>query len=86
MNEKDMRNKHDYANDWVYDQPADKPAFSAGSNRMDRADIELGKDLLYAELGWDKTTGMPTQATLEKLGLKDVATDLGKRGLMPPAV
>jgi hypothetical protein len=29
---------------------------------------------------------MPTQATLEKLGLKDVATDLGKRGLMPPAV
>ncbi len=85
MNEKDMRNKHDYANDWVYDQPADKPPFSAGSNRMDRADIELGKDLLYAELGWDKATGVPTRATLEKLGLKDVADDLQKRGLLPAA-
>ncbi len=82
MNEKDMRNKHDYANDWVYDTPADKPAFSPGSNRMDRKDIELGKDMLYEELGWDKTTGMPTRATFEKLGLKDVADDMTKRGLI----
>jgi aldehyde:ferredoxin oxidoreductase len=69
MGTTDMRNKHDFANDWVYDQPADKPAFSAGSNRMDRADMELGKDMLYAELGWDKATGMPTKDTLTKLGL-----------------
>lgn len=69
MGVKELRASHDLANDWVYDQPADKPAFSAGSNRMDRADLELGKDLLYAEMGWDKTTGLPTQDTLNKLNL-----------------
>jgi aldehyde:ferredoxin oxidoreductase len=36
---------------------------------MTRADIELGKDLMYAQFGWDKATGMPTAATLTKLGL-----------------
>ncbi len=82
MNEKDLRNKHDYANDWVYDAPADKPAFTAGSNRMDRQDMEVAKDMFYDEVGWDKATGMPTRATLEKLGLKDVADDLAKRGLL----
>ena len=65
----DMRTKHDFANDWVYDQPADKPAFAAGTNRMDRADMELAKDMFYAEVGYDKTTGMPTKETLDKLGL-----------------
>ena len=86
MNEKDMRNKHDYANDWVYDYPADKQPFTAGSYKMDRADIELAKDMFYAEVGWDNATGVPTRASLEKLGLKDVADDLGKRGLLPVAV
>lgn len=86
MNEKDMRNKHDYANDWVYEYPADKAAFASGVQKMDRKDIELGKDMLYALFGWDKATGMPTRATLEKLGLKDVADDLEKRSLLPTPV
>jgi aldehyde:ferredoxin oxidoreductase len=86
MNEKDMRNKHDIINDWIFDYPKDKPAFTAGVNRMDRADMELAKDMLYAELGWDKTTGMPTRATLDSLGLTYAADALGKAGLLPPAV
>ncbi|MBI5303315.1 MAG: aldehyde ferredoxin oxidoreductase [Chloroflexi bacterium] len=82
MNEKDMRNKHDLANKWVFDYPADKQPFTAGHSRMDRADIELAKDLFYEEMGWDKATGMPTRATLEKAGLKYVADELAKQGLI----
>jgi aldehyde:ferredoxin oxidoreductase len=83
MNEKDMRNKHDTANDWVFDYPKDKAPFTPGVNKMDRADMELAKDLFYAEMGWDKATGMPTRATLEKAGLKYVADELDKLGLLP---
>jgi len=83
MNERDMRNKHDLANDWVFDYPEDKEPFTAGHSRMDRDDMELAKDLFYPLLGWDKTTGMPTRATLEKLNLRDVADDLAQRNLLP---
>ena len=83
MNEKDMRNKHDLANDWVFDYPEDKEPFTAGHSKMDRDDMEVGKDMLYTELGWDKTTGMPTRATLERLNLRYVADDLAQRGLLP---
>ena len=31
--------------------------------------MELARDYLYAQFGWDKTTGMPTAATLTELGL-----------------
>ena len=83
MNEKDQRNKHDIANDWVFDYPQDKAPFTPGHDRMDRKDMELAKDMFYAQLGWDQATGMPTRATLEKLALGDVADDLAKRGLLP---
>jgi aldehyde:ferredoxin oxidoreductase len=82
MNEKDLRNKHDTANDWVFEYPKDKPAFAAGVTKMDRADMELAKDMFYAEMGWDKATGMPTQQTLEKYGLKQVADVLKQQGLI----
>ncbi len=63
----------------------------------DRADIRLVertailnstkfeemKDKYYALRGWDIATGIPTRETLEKLGLKDVARDLEKRGKLP---
>lgn len=54
-----------------------------GTQIMDRADIETAKDLLYAQLGWDKATGMPTSATLTALGLSFVAADAGMKGLLP---
>jgi aldehyde:ferredoxin oxidoreductase len=37
----------------------------------------------YYELrGWDVESGLPTKAKLKELGLGDVATDLGRRGLL----
>ena len=38
--------------------------------------MELAKDMLYEEFGWDKTTGMPTRATFERLNMKAVADEL----------
>jgi len=47
---------------------------------------EEAKELLdgyYDERKWDIAKGIPTKATLTKLGLADVAEDLEKRGLLP---
>jgi aldehyde:ferredoxin oxidoreductase len=79
----DMRNKHDVIPPWVFDDPEDKQPFTPGHAKMDRADMELAKDLFYEELGWDKKTGAPTRATYERLGLKSVADELAKKGLLP---
>ena len=49
--------------------PKTDVAFTGTTQLMTRADIDLGKDYMYAQFGWDKTTGMPTAATLTKLGL-----------------
>jgi len=81
MNEIDQRNKHDLTNKWIF--AGDKPAFSEGTDRMDEKDVEVAKDMLYTELGWDVKTGMPTRKTLEDLGLKDVADKLEAAKLLP---
>jgi aldehyde:ferredoxin oxidoreductase len=83
MNERDMRNKHDIANDWVFEYPENKDPFTPGHDKMDRADMETAKDLFYSQVGWDKATGIPTRATLEKLNLRYVADDLAQRNLLP---
>ncbi|MFC1957321.1 aldehyde ferredoxin oxidoreductase N-terminal domain-containing protein [Chloroflexota bacterium] len=83
MNEKDQRNKHDLIPNWVFDLPADKEPFTPGHTKQDRADIEKAKDLFYEEFGWDKTTGLPTRAELERLNLGYVADDMETRGLLP---
>jgi len=49
--------------------PANTVPFTGSTQMMDRADMEKAKDLLYEQLGWDQATGMPTAATLAKLGL-----------------
>lgn len=83
MNEKDMRNKHDLIPDWAFTYPKDAVPFTPGHAKMDRADMELAKDLFYEQFGYDKKTGAPTKALLEKLKLKPVADELGKKGLLP---
>ena len=55
---------------WAFEHG--EPAFTPGSDRLDHDDMELGKDMLYEEFGWDKATGMPTQATLDRLGMDDI--------------
>jgi aldehyde:ferredoxin oxidoreductase len=44
--------------------------------------MELAKDMFYEELGWDKATGAPTRATLDKLGMGYVADEFAKTGLL----
>ena len=49
---------------------------------VDRQQFERMKDDYYALRGWDVATGLQTRLTLEGLGLKDVADDLERRGLL----
>ncbi len=76
MNERDMRNKHDQLPEWAFHP-------HSGASTLDVADMEVAKDMLYAEFGWDKVTGLPTLATYNALGLGDVAIAMAAAGLMP---
>jgi aldehyde:ferredoxin oxidoreductase len=53
----------------------------AGGRRYDREDLEKSKTEYYKLMGWDPETGRPTRATLQRLGLKDVAEEMARRGL-----
>ncbi|MGE5623522.1 MAG: aldehyde ferredoxin oxidoreductase C-terminal domain-containing protein, partial [Methanocella sp.] len=79
----EMRAKHDTVPEWAFNWPEDKAPFTPGHYKMEKADVEVAKDMFYEVLGWDKQTGSPTRATLERLGLKSVADDLAKKGLLP---
>jgi aldehyde:ferredoxin oxidoreductase len=48
---------------------------------VDRQEFEKMKTEYYEHRGWDPATGYLTKTKLEELGMKDVAEDLGKRGL-----
>ena len=52
----------------------------AGGRMYRREDLERSKSEYYRLMGWDPKTGIPTASTLERLGLKEVAEDLEKRG------
>jgi aldehyde:ferredoxin oxidoreductase len=79
---KDMRKEHDVLPSWIFDKDPSKKGFTKGSDSMNRADMEVAMDMFYGEMGWDKTTGAPTKATLLKFGLADVAEALDKKGLL----
>ena len=49
---------------------------------VDREEFERAKDEYYQLRGWDVATGLQTRETLEGLGLKEVADDLERRGLL----
>jgi aldehyde:ferredoxin oxidoreductase len=83
MGTAEMRTRHDTIPDYVFEAPKDKKPFEPGVGSMDREDMEKAKDLFYQTLGWDQRTGAPTRATLDKLGLKDVADKLAQMGLLP---
>lgn len=52
----------------------------AGGRKYRREDLERAKSEYYRLMGWDEKTGIPTASTLERLGLKEVAEGLEKRG------
>ncbi len=83
MGTADMRNKHDLIPDWVFNYPEGKVPFTAGHTKLEREDMKLAMTMFYEECGWDKETGAPTRATLERLGLKDAADRLAAAGLLP---
>jgi aldehyde:ferredoxin oxidoreductase len=56
----------------------------AGGRRYSRGDLERSKEELYLLRGWDGATGIPTRGKLEEVGLKGVADELEKRGMLPP--
>ena len=41
-------------------------------------------DLYYRTVGWDLATGWPFRSTWEKAGLKDIADEMEKLGMLPP--
>jgi len=46
--------------------------------KLDRKKFERMKDEYYGLRGWDVATGFPRRSTLEKLGLNEVAAEMGK--------
>ncbi len=52
---------------------------SAVGRTLDRAKVEDWKTKFFEIEGWDTTTGWPTRATLEELGLGHVADELEKQ-------
>ena len=53
---------------------------SAQGRTLDQAKFEDWKTRFYEFEGWDPTTGWPTRATLEELGLGNVADELETKG------
>lgn len=51
--------------------------------KIDKDKFEKMKDEYYELRRWDAKTGVPTKETLERLGLKEVADDLDKLGILP---
>ncbi len=50
---------------------------------LDKTKFDILLDMYYAKRGWDKR-GIPTKATLEKLGLTNVAEQLSKYVILTP--
>jgi aldehyde:ferredoxin oxidoreductase len=82
MNTTDMRGQHDLMADWVFDVDPEAKAFTRGTIKMDRDDMQLALTLFYKEMGWDEKLGAPTRATLERLGLQGVADELERLNLL----
>ncbi len=83
MGTKEMRTGHDTIPEWVFTDKSEKTAFSKGTTRMDRSDTQAALDMFYDEMGWDKGTGAPILQTYRRLGLEEIAGEMGKRKLLP---
>ncbi len=77
-----LRKDHDAIPAWLFDKEPDFKAFEEGTVKMDREDMEKALDMFYDAMGWDKETGIPTRATLEKFDLGDMADKLAELGLI----
>jgi hypothetical protein len=80
-----MRVLHDQLPPWgLVENHAGVVAFDGSNYYETQEDWDLALDLFYEELGFDKTTGAPLRATLEGMGMADVADELEALPLLPP--
>jgi aldehyde:ferredoxin oxidoreductase len=56
--------------------------FPKGPSKGQTVNLEPMLDEYYRLYGWDVTTGIPTQETLNKVGLDEIAKDLQSRGIL----
>lgn len=79
---KDMRHVHDTYPEWIFHDKKDRPAFTKGTIRMDREDIEKSFDLFFELMDFDQATGAPTEKCLKEYGLADTVSVMKKEGLL----
>lgn len=89
-----MRWSHDYAYPWNYSTangpgtPVVAGASGSNSTYLDISAVgntEAAKSMAYDLLGWDRATGLPTQATLRALGIGYMIDKMTKVGITVPA-
>jgi len=89
-----MRFSHDYAYPWNYcTQNGPGTAIVAGNSGspttyldvMGVGDTEAAKSLVYQQLGWELNSGLPTQTTLNALGLEFMIPKMQAAGITVPA-
>ncbi|MCD8339961.1 MAG: aldehyde ferredoxin oxidoreductase [Burkholderiales bacterium] len=83
LKELNMRKKHDIYPEWIFMDAKNIPAFTKGTIRMDRDDIEKSFDIFFEQNKFDKETGAPTAEAYKELELDYVIPVLEKDGLMP---
>jgi aldehyde:ferredoxin oxidoreductase len=74
--------KTDFGNPQCLVPGVDGEVFSRRGMVLERDAFEKMKDEYYQIRGWDVATGLQTRASLEGLGLGDVAEKLAKDGLL----
>ncbi|OGO02939.1 MAG: hypothetical protein A2Y72_07835 [Chloroflexi bacterium RBG_13_53_26] len=74
--------KYDQANADCLVPGKDGEVVSRKSAVVDRGEFEKMKDEYYKLRQWDVETGLQTKASLERLSLSGIASDLEKRGLL----
>lgn len=70
----DRSRKVDSTGEWFYEYPE-----KSDGTKLDMKTFDAVLDSYYRYRGWDKTTGHPTRAKLEELGIEDVADELETR-------
>ena len=89
-----MRWSHDYAYPWNYSNTsgAGNPVIAGASGSattfldvMGVGDTEAAKSMTYLQLGWDLNSGLPTQKTLNALGLGFMIAKMQAVGITVPA-
>jgi aldehyde:ferredoxin oxidoreductase len=78
-----LRETHDKLTEHWFTRQPDLEPFAPGATKYCRDDWALALDMFYTTMGYDVETGIPTRATLNRLGLQDMAAALEERNMLP---